>query len=177
MKVDWQSWSKPSFQKLMSLSLWALMIFLLAQRAPSWVANYRVEGKVVAPFAVVDSSGSPAFFPRQSKKQIIIFWATWCKPCELELDRFDRAVKNKEIAAEDVVAISVGEEPKVVFDEAKIRNYAFAVYADESAASTQSLAVQGTPQVYHVDEEARIAYASMGLSPLSIFRAKGFLSP
>ena len=177
MKFDWQSWLKPSFKKLMNFSLWALMIFLLAQRAPSWIANYKAEGKAVLPFAVLDSSGSPTSFPTPSKKQIIVFWATWCKPCTLELDRFDKAVRNKEIAADSVVAISVGEDPQVVINEVKQRDYAFAVYTDEAGASAQSLAVQGTPQVYHIDEDARITHASMGLSPLSIIRAKNFLTP
>lgn len=175
MKVDGNSRLKP--QKLVSLALWALMIFLLSQRIPAWITNYKAEGKTVLPFAVLASSGSPRSFPIVGKKQIIIFWATWCKPCELELDRFDRAVKNKEIRAEEVIAISVGEEPKLVFAEAEAREYAFAVYADESALSTRSLVVQATPQVYHIDEKAQIAYASMGLSPLSIFRAKYFLNP
>ncbi|RZA12574.1 MAG: TlpA family protein disulfide reductase [Proteobacteria bacterium] len=160
-------------KKLFGYALWVLMFFLLAQRIPTWISNYKVEGKVVTPFQVSDETGAKVTLPLP-QKQIVVFWATWCKPCELELDRFNRAIADKDIPADSVIAVSLGEEPKLVYDEARRREYAFKVYVDQPAASTASLEVSGTPQVYHIDESGKVVYASMGLSPMSIMRAGWF---
>lgn len=164
---------KPS--KLIHYGIWVLMLFLLSQRIPSWITNYRVEGKLVEPFVVFNAEDAPQTLPLLQKKQIIIFWATWCKPCELELSRFNRAVADKEISADSVVAVSVGEEPSAVFAEVRSRGYLFPVFADLASRSTQSLEVQATPQVYHVDVDRKVSYATMGVSPLAIMRARWFL--
>ena len=172
--TPWKERLKP--KALVNYALWGLMVFLLSQRVPTWIANYKVEGQLVADFSARDAVGMSQILPRPGVKQIVVFWATWCKPCEVELSRFNSAVKNREIPARSVLAISVGEEPQVVFAEAKSRGYEFLVYADPTAASTQSLDVQGTPQIYHIGADKRVEYASMGLSPLSIFKAKRFLA-
>ena len=45
-----------------------------------------------------------------NKPTVLVFWATWCGPCKVELARIQRLVSNSSIAPDSVVAVDVGEE-------------------------------------------------------------------
>ncbi len=153
-----------------------LIGYFLFQRVPGWVANSKIEGQIVQPFSVSKENGETLSLPLSGKKQVVVFWATWCGPCTVELARFNSAVKDGELKAEDIIAISFGEEPQIVWAEAKKRDYRFTVAVDPDLQSQKSLEVYGTPQTYHISADQKISHASMGLGLLSSWRARYFLS-
>ncbi len=158
-----------------NIALAMVVAFLLLKKIPGWIANYRVEGETVKSFQVRNDKGESITLPTPGKKQVVIFWATWCGPCKVELSRFNTAVKEGQLKAEDVIAISLGEDPALVYKEAKARDYSFTTLVDPETASLASLRVDGTPQTYHISENERITHASMGLSLLAVWRAEQFL--
>lgn len=166
---------KFSFSRVTNIILWAVVAFALYQKVPGWIANYEVEGKKVESFPVVDENGESLSLPVAGKKQVVIFWATWCGPCTVELSRFNAAVKKGELQPADVIAVSLGEEPSLVFREAKTRDYGFTVRADPEGLSARSLEVQGTPQTFHINAEGKVVHASVGLSLFPVWRASMFL--
>lgn len=161
--------------KFFDILLWAGVLFVLASSAPMWIKLYQKQGASVGEFRVLDAEGALAILPYPGQRQVLVFWTTWCPPCELELARFNDAIIQGEIAKDKVIAISFGEDPELVFAEAKKRSYQFAVVADPAGIGAQALEVSGTPTVYHIDEQSKIAFASSGVSPLAISRAKHFL--
>ncbi len=167
---------KSKWDRFSTLLFVGVIGFFLYQRLPGWIANTKVEGQVVPPFSVSQENGETLSLPLSGKKQVILFWATWCGPCTVELARFNSAVKDGDLKAEDIIAISFGEEPQIVWAEAKKRDYRFVVAADPDFQSQKSLEVYGTPQTYHVDEDKKITHASMGLGLFSIWRAQYFLA-
>ena len=166
---------KLSFSKALNWFLTALVAGLFLVRIPQWWALYQEEGRTVAPFEV-QSILKPQTLPIPSKKGIYVFWATWCGPCTIELKRLNEAVQKGELPAEAIHAISVGEDPELVFAEAKKRSYGFQVYADPSSRSLGSVKISGTPTLYHINEAGQTEYSTMGISPLLVFKAKNFLN-
>lgn len=156
--------------------LWGSAFFVVFSSAPMWIKLYQKQGKPAPSFTVLDADRSQKIFPTKGEKQILIFWATWCGPCEIELSRFNAAVKEGEISKDKIVAISLGEEPDLVFTESLKRNYQFRVAADPHGDAGNVMEVSGTPTVFHIDSEGKVAYASSGISPLTIQRAKSFLN-
>ena len=166
---------KTLIKHLGNIALVVIIAFLVLSKLPSWIANVQVEGEAVTSFQVRDERGEVVTLPKPGEKQIIIFWATWCGPCQVELARFNSAVIDGQLKAEQALAISLGEDPALVYKEAKARDYRFTTLVDPETASLASLRVDGTPQTYHINAEQKVVHASMGLSLLGVWRAEQFL--
>lgn len=164
---------KINFNRLTNLILISVVGILLIQKIPTWIRNFQMDGAPVQTFSVVDASGGSVSLPVAGKKQVVIFWATWCGPCTLELLRFNSAVKDGELSADQVIAVSFGEDPAVVYKEVAERDYKFTVLVDPEPKTT--LPVEGTPTTYHIDETGVIKHASVGASLIPVWRAKWFL--
>jgi cytochrome c biogenesis protein CcmG, thiol:disulfide interchange protein DsbE len=162
--------------------LWKLIYFgvmlaavaVLIQRLPAWYRLNQVKGSEIQPFQVTSIDGKSHTLP-SGRRQVLIFWATWCPPCEMELARFDRAIGEGELPSEGVLAISLNEHPKLVWEISQKRGYKLTVMADPRGNSLNSLEVAATPTTYHIDETGTVVHASTGVSPLGIMRAKRFL--
>lgn len=152
------------------------VIYFLAQRLPGIMELYRLEGQVAATSQVTDlSSGNPINLPFTEKK-VLVFWATWCGPCKVELARINKLIESGAIPAESVVAVSVKEEASLVADFVKQNNYLFKVALDESGQAAQLYQVSGTPTIYFIAESGKTEWVTMGLSPSLEIRLKAFLN-
>lgn len=94
-----------------------------------------------------------------------IFWATWCGPCEVELARVNRLVKNGSIPTEQVIAIAVREDYAVVQKAVTERGYTMKVAIDPDGRWSDAFGVQGTPTVALVGKDDTLQWITMGLSP------------
>jgi thioredoxin-related protein len=88
----------------------------------------------------------------------------------------NQMILQKEISAEQVLAISIGEEPGLVEKVSKERNYQFRVAIDADGRVANLFKVRGTPTLIFIDRQANIRWLSSGISPLLGFRLKQFLS-
>ena len=128
------------------------------------------------------STAAPAFhattienhdieLPLKDQKSILVFWATWCGPCKVELARLKDAVEQGEIPKDKVIAVSLGETLETVQATARERGYPFIVASDESAKAGQLYQIRVTPTVIHVDEKQSITWVAQGVHPLSRHKA------
>jgi len=154
-----------SHLKASNLIWLALFSFILINRVPQWVKSYRQQGGQVSGEAIVYRlDGTPMHLPGAEKKALI-FWATWCGPCTLELKRVQRMISANSISSEDVIAISLDQEREVVERTVATRGYTFTVAHDPSLGLARLFAVEGTPTVVLINADKSVHWITSGVSP------------
>lgn len=151
------------------------LIYILALKAPGVWAQFKSEGTKVSDFSVLTNSGAEFSTETLTSKKVLVFWATWCPPCEIELSRINELVKDKRISPDSVLAISLNEEKQLVDRIVQERGYQFPIAYDFNGQVGQRLTVMGTPTVIFLNSDKTIHWATTGLSPLLKLRMNVFL--
>lgn len=120
--------------------------------------------KIPGDYLVMDLSGREQKLSGMlgNKITVLVFWATWCGYCKIEMPQMDEVIPELEKHGVTIIPIARGDDtpPKVVefFDNLDMRNV-------ESKIATTSelhkvLGVQGYPTFIAVDENG-MAFARM----------------
>ena len=108
---------KKKLSKYLTLSnlitTFLLLIFIYLQAPRIW-HNYQLEKIEVRSFKTMSYSAKNEITFPPAKKCILIFWASWCAPCKLEMLRFNNAIRNGEIDKEFVFAINPFENERAI---------------------------------------------------------------
>lgn len=168
---------KFDLNSILNIFLLLFLAFVLSQRIPGWIANYKIEETKASQFKATKlSDNSTTMFPiNDGKAHVLIFWATWCGPCTFELSLFQKAIENKELPVEQIHAISLGEDADLVRQTVSERKYNFLTYADTRNFASQIFNISGTPTIVHLDPDGVVKWIGTGVSPLAISRAKKHL--
>lgn len=117
-----------------------------------------LEGKSVALSSI--TSGN--------KKTIISFWASWCKPCKLELDAIAEIYEEwQEDYDVELVAITIdnarglAKVPGIVASQ----DWPFTILSDPNQELQHALNFQTIPQTFVVDKQGNIIYSHNGYTP------------
>lgn len=161
--------------KWMDLIVWGLLIFALARRAPEWIHLFKVQGSQSQTKSIVMLDGKQVQLP-MAQPHVLIFWATWCGPCTLELGRIQKSITAGDIDPTRVVAISIAEPEQLVRDYANKRGYTFHVSADPQGQFAGAYGVVSTPTILLINSDGKIEWMSSGISPTLTFRISKFLS-
>ncbi|MFT5820604.1 MAG: cytochrome c biogenesis protein CcmG/thiol:disulfide interchange protein DsbE [Crocinitomix sp.] len=113
---------------------------------------------------------------------VISFWATWCKPCRLELntimDEYDELVSETGVK---LVAVSIDDER----NKSKVRpvvdaeGWDYDVWLDTNSDLKRAMGVNYPPQTFILNGEGKIVYSHVGFVPgdeLDLFDAVRALS-
>lgn len=138
-------------------------------RGPLLIDQFKHEGKILIPSMVDGKQIPPA-----NEKSILVFWATWCGPCTIELGRLNSAIQKGEISAQHLYAVNMGEELAVVERTVKEKKYLFQVIRDERGEIASKLGVTATPTIAFVNKDNTVKWLSSGLSPTLIYRIQFF---
>ena len=144
-------------------------------KAPGWYELYIKQGQILPGGQATLLSEQPILLS-ENRKRLIIFWATWCGPCSIELSRINRMIINGELKPEAVLAISSGENRPLVQNVVADRKYLFPVAVDEAGLLAQTYKISGTPTLFFVSEKNIIEWTAMGISPTLEFRIKNFFN-
>lgn len=160
---------------LLNIATVFLLVLLLWQRGPGILEHFKIESQMAPAFRVPLLDGS--FFELNKKKEnvILVFWATWCGPCSLELSRINEMIKKNEVSAASVYAISSHEEKSLLEKVVAERGYGFQVGVDADGRVASLFGVNGTPTIVFIDAEQKIDWITTGLSPFLSLRIKRFL--
>lgn len=99
---------------------------------------------------------------------VISFWATWCKPCILELNTImDYYVDWQDETNVKLVAVSIDDTRNIgkVGPLAKGRGWEYDVYLDSNSELRRALNVQNVPHTFLLDETGNIVWQHSGYSP------------
>ncbi len=152
----------------------AILGFFLWQQGPSiWNALMK-EGARLTPasYPIIYPVGKGSLaFPDPGKK-VVIFWASWCGPCKMDMNRFKNSVDERAIAGESILAVNPFETPEEVLKFLEKNPYPFTFL--DAKAMAQELKVTVTPTEVFVDN-GTVIRMSTGISIIGIFRAESFL--
>lgn len=161
---------------LINIFFGILIVFLLSKRIPLLKDQFQKEGSLGAPFTVTTLDGNNFNTNEVSKNLIVVFWATWCTPCEVELSRLNQLIIDKKVSKDQILAISSFETTDLVEKAVRDRNYKMQIGLDLNGSISELYNVQGTPTVVFIDKNHTIQWMTTGLSPSLGIRAQNFLN-
>jgi thiol-disulfide isomerase/thioredoxin len=168
--------------KLIFFKKYALDIFVVGiigyfilQRLPGLIEMHKAEGQAAPSAQVFTLEGNKIALPREGR-HILIFWATWCGPCKVELARINRMVRAGEISSDSILAISVAEDPHLVASFAREEEYQFPIAVDPTSSAASAYKVGGTPTLVLIDQDSLISWMTTGISPSLELRFRAFLN-
>ena len=107
-------------------------------------------------------------FANNGKITVLSFWATWCIPCQNELDAIaDLYPDWQEDYDVELVAITIDTRRAL----AKVKpilaqkGWDYKVLSDEKQVLRQALNFQAIPQTFVLDQEGKIVYSHSGYKP------------
>lgn len=168
--------SKVGFNFVFNATLALILVYILIQRIPDIVGHLKAQGSNAPVFEVPIVSGANFNLATFPQKVVVVFWATWCGPCQVELTRINRLIEEKSISPSSVLAVSSFEERLLLEKVAKERDYLFPIGIDINGSVAKMYKVNGTPTIVFITSEKTINWISTGLSPLLEVRIKGFLN-
>ena len=133
--------------------------------------SLRAQSKDLPTVTVKDLNGNnvnTSAFENDGKPIIISFWATWCKPCILELTTIaDEYPDWVEATGVKLIAISIDDAR----NSAKVapfvngRGWEYEVYVDENQEFKRSMGVNDVPHTFILDKDKKIVWQHNSYSP------------
>lgn len=98
----------------------------------------------------------------QGKPTLLIFWATWCPPCRLELSKLQEHIIDRYGDSINVLPISRGEERAKVEGYISKMGYTFAVGLDGDQSIFNKYATNYIPRCFVIDANGKVLYSGVG---------------
>lgn len=166
---------KIPYSRITNVLLFILVSWVLYHRGPQIWDMFNRQGQIAVSHQVLGLDGATIQLPLP-QKHLLIFWATWCEPCKIEMNRINRLVKDKELDPRSIIAISSKEEAGTLKEFVKSQDYQFLVGIDRENILVEGYHIQGTPTLILFNENGVIEWMTMGLSPSLEIRLKNFFS-
>lgn len=120
-------------------------------------------GDVAPDFTVEMLDGSKVTLSAlQGKPTLLIFWATWCPPCRLELSKLQEHIIDRYGNKINVLPISRGEERAKVEEYISKMGYTFAVGLDGDQSIYRKYATNYIPRCFVIDAKGKVLYSGVG---------------
>lgn len=158
---------------LLTILVFAFIIF---RQLPSWLNNFKWQGEEIPSKSYqllnVDHE-QKVNFPSSEGRSLAIFWASWCGPCKIEMNRLKSSVESGKIAADKIFAINPFEDHLEVRRFIQENNYPFNFI--DAPLPNEKMSISLTPTTILFDR-SKIESVTSGLSLIGIWRAEFFLN-
>lgn len=151
-----------------------VVAFVLWRQVPQFFKNQQFEGlKIEAQsYPIISSVGEQSVWFPPKGRSLTIFWATWCAPCKLEMNRLQSSIQDGKMKAHQIFAINPFETGRPIAKFLKENQYSFTFLDAPNVANELKIAL--TPTTIMMEKET-ISSMSTGLSIIGIWNAERFL--
>ncbi len=107
-------------------------------------------------------------FATNGKITVVSFWATWCKPCQQELDAIaDLYPDWQEEYGMELVAVTIDTRRALakVPPMVETKGWEYTILSDVNQQLRQALNFQTIPQTFLLDQQGNIVYEHSGYVP------------
>lgn len=151
----------------------AIVAFAIYSFVPKAYTNFKLQGvKTSLPKELVDINGNSL---HSKPPYTLVFWASWCKPCDVELGRINSMIEDGSLKASKIIAVSIDSNLGDIKKAVEKNQYLFPVVWDSNHELSSIFKVQGTPTIVIIDKDSRINWVTTGLSPSLGIRLKHYL--
>lgn len=143
------------------LSLLLLLNFSVQAQEYASIPQVRIQTLDGGTFNTADLSNN-------GKPMVISFWATWCKPCIMELSAIHESYEEiQEETGLKLVALSIDDVRNLdkVAPFVNSRNWDFEVYCDPNGDFKRALSVNTIPHTFLVDGSGKIVWQHNSYAP------------
>ncbi|MBR6900160.1 MAG: TlpA family protein disulfide reductase [Bacteroidales bacterium] len=130
---------------------------LMAQNAtmPQNITLRTIDGQSV-PSSVIQNDGRPV---------IVSFWATWCKPCNRELNNIKEVYEEwQEETGVKIVAVSIDDARSAnrVKPHAEGNDWPYEIYLDQNSDLKRAMGVVNVPHTFILNGKGEIVWQHTG---------------
>ena len=128
-------------------------------------------GKKVPSVMLKDMAGNDintAEISNDGNPIVISFWATWCKPCKLELNTIADVYDDwQEETGVKVVAVSIDDErtKRMVEPTVNASGWEYDIWMDPNSDFKRAMGVNIPPQTFLLNGDGEIVYSHVGFVP------------
>jgi cytochrome c biogenesis protein CcmG, thiol:disulfide interchange protein DsbE len=170
---DWSAFCRLRLSKLIimkKLFYLSIAFFGFLAAAPS-VNDATEPGKKLPSVNLKDMAGNPintAEVSNDGNPIVISFWATWCKPCKLELNTIAEEYDIwQEETGVKLVAVSVDDQKTANTVEPVVNasGWEYDIWMDPNGEFKRALGVNFVPHTFLLDGEGNIVYSHNNFVP------------
>ncbi|MHC4292917.1 MAG: peroxiredoxin family protein [Planctomycetota bacterium] len=128
-------------------------------------------GKDAPDFTLTDiNSKEHSLSDYKGKEVMLVFWATWCPPCRIEIPHLIEL--RKSMSEEKLAILAISNEPEnVVKNFVSDNNLNYTVFATRAALPAPYSTVTGIPSSFFVDSEGKFKFGTVGTIDLNAMKA------
>ncbi|MHC4266394.1 MAG: peroxiredoxin family protein [Planctomycetota bacterium] len=144
----------------------------MAQKSRMWGASYNDwYGKQAPDFTLTDLNGKEhRLSDYKGKEVILVFWATWCGPCRVEIPHLIELRKSMSKENLAILAIS-NEQENVVKNFVSNNNLNYTVLVSKAALAAPYSHVNAIPSSFFVSPDGKIKFGTVGTIDLDAMKA------
>lgn len=160
-------------QKYNLIFTFLLISFFLVIQGPNIFNNFNMQGSKLRPLKTkLINTESALTFPTQ-ENSVVLFWATWCAPCKLEMKRLQQSIEDKEIRPSQVYAYNPFENNSTIKKFLNHSHYDFQ-FIETTPALEEIVPVKATPTYLWLQKNT-IYRMTTGISIVNLWWLEFFL--
>ena len=162
-----------SFKDFLNWAIPLILVgFVLYTQGPIIYENFQNQGKTFPQTRFLHLKTQTEIQLPNAKRNLLIFWASWCGPCKLEMERIKKSIESGKIPGEQVYAINPYESVSKV--QAFLQKNSYPFQFVKPLSPIRDVEVKATPTFVWLDGKM-IRKMSTGIHLVGIYLLETFL--